>query len=276
MTHPDRPLLIFGDEVSTWYDGHLNTVGIQKEPPEVGETQKIIDDVHEQKGYAILAHPLSKRKPWKNWQVKNFDGIEVFCFSDNFYDESVFLILKALFLPPKSFLESTLKTPEAGLGLWDSKLGSGRKISGFSAVDAHLKFKLGNLVLENYSLYLQSTTMYVFADGLNERKITESLGKGRGFAAFEVRGLAQDFTFSALNNGSTYQIGDSLKAGSPVQFQVKSPETADIYLIHNGNVIQKAHGTTLEYSSNGEAGFYRVEVYLNGALWIFSNPIYLE
>lgn len=276
MEKPNWPLLIFGNEVSTWHDGHLNTIGIEKEPPDIGDTQKIIDDVHAQNGYAILAHPLSERKPWKNWELKNYDGIEVFCFSDNFYKEGIFLIFKALLLSPKSFLESTLKTPENGLKLWDDQLSSGRKISGFSAVDAHLKLKLGNLALENYSLYLQAATMYAIASELNEPKIVEALGKGRSFSAFEVYGLAQDFEFSAESSGQTYQMGDSVKTGSLVQFQVKSPETADIYLIHNGTTVQKTRGETLNYQSNSQAGFYRVEVHLGGKLWIFSNPIYIE
>ena len=34
MNRPDRPLLIFGDEISTWSDGHLIGLGIKTEPPE--------------------------------------------------------------------------------------------------------------------------------------------------------------------------------------------------------------------------------------------------
>ncbi|MBI4373000.1 MAG: PHP domain-containing protein [Candidatus Omnitrophica bacterium] len=273
--HPERPLLIFADEVSTWGDGHITGLGIKQEPPNTGDTQAIVNSIHEQGGYVVIAHPLSKRKPWTNWSIQNFDGLEVFCLSDTFYAADLKkLLFKAFFLPPSKFIQSILENPEAGLKLWDEHLSMGRPVAGFGAIDAHLKFYWRGLYAENLLLYFQAVTMYVKAEELKEEKIVESLGRGRSFIAFEVYGLAHDFSFSASLQDKNYGPGDSLSAESPIRFEIKAPEAAEIKLIHNGSVIQQEVSKTAEYETR-EPGYYRVEVYKDGELWIISNPIYV-
>ncbi len=276
MKKPDHLLLLIGDEISTWSDGHLNSIGIKTEPPDIENTEEIINLIHKQNGYAIISHPLSRRKPWPNWKIKDFDGLEIFCFSDVFYAQNPMkLLLKATFLTPRSLLKSELKNQEAGLKLWDEKLMSGRHIAAFGAADAHLKFKWHNFYVENYLLYFQAVTMYVLADEFKEEKITEALGHGRSFVAFEVYGLAQDFSFSASAENKNYGPGDSIVTKMPVLLTIKAPKESNIRLIYNGNVIQQNQGKTIEYKVS-EPGYYRTEVYTEGKLWIVSNPIYLE
>lgn len=276
MNKPKRPLLIIGDEISTWHDGHLGTIGIQKEPPNVEHTQDTVGWIHEAGGYAIPAHPFSLRKPWTNWKIKNFDGVEIFSLSDIFYAEDPkMLLMKAFFLPPRAFLKSVLKTPEPALKLWDEQLRSGRHVAAFGSIDAHLKQLWHGFHVENYLLYFQAVTMYVFADEFKEEKLIEALGRGRSFIAFEVYGLAQDFSFLAAVGNQTYGSGDSIAKTSSISLTIKTPEQADIRLIHNGQIIEQTTGTVLEYQAS-ESGYYRVEVYLEGKLWIVSNPIYVE
>ena len=69
------PLLIFGTEISTWYDGHLGVIGSDNPPFNLEHTKEIVNIIHQQGGYAIPAHPYSKKKPWTNWEIKDFDGI---------------------------------------------------------------------------------------------------------------------------------------------------------------------------------------------------------
>ena len=275
MKKPPHPLLIFGDEISTWYDGHLVVLGIDKEPPDIGDTQEIVNIVHQKGGYAIPAHPFSKRKPWTNWKIENFDGLELFCFSDIFYSEGFKLLPKIIFSPPKAFLKSVLKTPTAALRFWDERLRSGRRLTAFASADAHLKFRWQNFYVENLLLYFQAVTTYVLADELKEEKIVEALGHGKSFIAFEAWGVAQDFSFSASAANKNHGPGDSLGAESPILFTIKVPAEADIRLIHNGEIIAQNTGTVLEYK-NQATGYYRVEAYREGELWIASNPIYVS
>ncbi|MBI4395155.1 MAG: PHP domain-containing protein [Candidatus Omnitrophica bacterium] len=275
MNLPNHPLLIFGDEISTWNEGHLIGLGIKEEPHNTGNTQGIVDFIHGQEGYAIIAHPLSPRKPWPNWDVQHFDGLEVFCFSDTFYAaDPRSLSLKALFFTPRGFIKSVLENPDAGLKLWDEHLKSGRHVAAFGSTDAHLKFYWHGLYAENLLLYFQTVTMYVQAKEFKAEKIVESLGRGKSFIAFEIYGPAQDFSFSALVGNKVYEAGDVVLSELPIQFVVKTPKTAQIKLIHNGSTVKEGLGTTLEYETQAR-GYWRSEVYVDGKLWIISNPIYV-
>ncbi|OGW84728.1 MAG: hypothetical protein A3C35_00420 [Omnitrophica bacterium RIFCSPHIGHO2_02_FULL_46_11] len=276
MKAPDRPLLIFGTEFSTWHEGHLTGIGIKQAPPDIEKTQEVVDLFHKEGGYAVISHPLSRRKPWPTWELKDFDGIEVFTFSDIFYADGIALLPKALFFPPKVFLESVLKNRSfPALQLWSDQLNSGRHIAAYGATDAHLKFEWHGLTIENYLLLFQSVTTYALADELKEEKIIEALGHGKSFIAFEVWGLAQDFTFTASQEGENFKMGDTIPVGVPVTFSVSAPKKAEIRLIRDGRVIETKNVSDLKVQTS-QRGVYRVEVYENGTIWIISNPIYVE
>jgi len=271
-----EPLLIVGTEISTWHDGHLGVIGAQDPPFNIERTEEIVDIVHRQGGYAIPAHPYSLKKPWTNWEIPNYDGMEVFCFSDFFYQQKFYnLTLKALLFSAQDFLKSVLTVNPENLKRWDRELSSGKHFAGFGAVDAHIKFRLGNFIPENLLLSFQSVTMYVLSDAKEERKIIDALARGNGFIAFEVFGLANDFSFSAARGNKTYGPGESVPLESSLQLQVKSPKPARIKLIHEGAIIAENTGKALSFDVK-DAGYYRVEVYLEDKLWIISNPIYVE
>ena len=269
------PLLIFGDEISTWYDGHLGSIGIDTEPQDVGNTQEIVDSIHAQGGFAIPAHPLSKRKPWINWAIQNFDGLEVFCFSDLFYAEGLTFVLKAIFMDPARFLSSVLNTPTENLKLWDRQLLTGRRVAAFGAVDSHIKVWWQEFYAENLLLHFQAVTMYVHANAGEAGAITDALGRGHSFIAFEIRGLANSFRFTARQGEKEFNMGDALTEGVPIEFSVSVPKTADIRFIHNGNLAQQFSGTQTSFKSRGR-GYYRIEAYQGGKIWIISNPIYVN
>lgn len=260
---PEDPLLLFGVEVSTWNDGHLGVIQVDERPPDVESTQEMIDWVHERGGFTVLAHPFSKLKPWTNWNLKGIDGIELFCLSDLFYEDTVRFILKGVFFPSSLFLKSTLKLSPEAFAWWDDQLSQGLKVTGFAATDAHLKWRLDHFYVENFLLPFQAVTLYVESKELNDREIIQGLAHGKSFFAFEIFGLAQDFEFTATAN----QLSATLN--------VRIPKEADIRLIHNRNIVARKTGKALEYAAP-ESGYYRVEVYLNKKPWIFSNPIYLE
>lgn len=269
---PKDPLLIVGTEISTWHDGHLGVIGVKEMPPDIGEIQKILDWIHAHHGFAIPAHPYSKRKPWKAMDLPKIDAIEIFCFSDLFYENTAKLMTQAIFFPSDQFLKSALKVNPEGLQWWDNRLSAGEQISALAATDAHLKWRLGNFYAENLLLYFQSVTMYAHADQLNSENIVRSLANGNTFIAFEIFGIAQDFSFTAAAENRVFHCGETA-LGEHLLFHVKVPKEADIKLIHNGKIVEFVRSQTLEYSAN-EPGYYRVEVYEGGKLWILTNPIY--
>ncbi len=272
----DEPLLIVGTEISTWRDGHLGVIGIHESPPDIESTKEIVDLVHRQGGYAIPAHPFSLKKPWTNWGIRNYDGMEVFCFSDFFYEKKWYeLLFKSFYLPSEEFLKSVVTVNPKNLKRWDQELSTGKRMSGFGAVDAHIKFRIGNFVAENLLMSFESVTMYVFAKERTEADILEALAHGKSFIAFEIWGPANEFSFSASDGNISHSAGDTVSSESPIQIMVNSPQSAKIKLIHNGIVIAENDGTVLTKNVT-EAGYYRAEVYLEGKLWIISNPIYVR
>lgn len=68
-------------------------------------------------------------------------------------------------------------------------------------------------------------------------------------------------------------MGDSPDFAGDMKMVVKLPsDKAEIKIIRNGKVHAKAEEKEFELKIKSK-GVYRVEVYLNGNAWIFSNPI---
>lgn len=272
---PRDPLLIFGNEISS-SEGHLIALGVDEDPPPDKEAgQELIDWIHEKGGYAVIPHPLGKKSRWLNWDVKDFDGIEIYNFFHAIYGiPKIKFGLEFAFLPPGRFLKVLDRPMGKSLELWDRSLANG-KVAGLGGTDAHVHFKTGGFSPENLLLSFQSVNVFALADKLEASKIIEALGKGRSFTAFEALGPAADFSFTAESEGRTYPMGGTLSQSPGIRFHAKTPEPAALRLVHNGHVIFEIEGT--EFSHQGEgAGAYRVEVYKSGKPWIFSNPIYIE
>jgi hypothetical protein len=71
-------------------------------------------------------------------------------------------------------------------------------------------------------------------------------------------------------------MGDTIKMDGKIKLKVLVPaKSALIKLIRNGNVISKIESNEGDFIVS-EPGQYRVEVYLNGNAWIFSNHIRIE
>ncbi len=93
--------------------------------------------------------------------------------------------------------------------------------------------------------------------------------------AFESRGLASGFSFTAESAKKIYVMGaTALLTDHPV-FLIRTPERAKIVLVHHGANIFEYEGRQASWPVE-KAGTYRVEVYREGKLWILSNPIYVE
>lgn len=269
MNRRGHPLLIFGDEVSA-PDGHLIALGISEEPPAELDSQALIDWIHARGGYAILPHPFGDKNPWKNWQVRGWDGLEIYNFGHGLFSEGgADFALEALFGDPIAALPTVQKIPREHFSFWDNLLKE-RPVSAVAGTDAHLKHRTANFLAA-----LQSVTLYVIAGQLEEKEIIEAMGRGKVFMAFETRGKASDFSFWAEAGGQIFGLGETILGPSEVSFHVHLPSPAKIRLIRDGSVVAEQETQELIFPSD-EAGAYRVEVYREEDLWIFSNPIYMK
>jgi hypothetical protein len=271
MMTPLEPLLIFASEIST-DSGHVIALGVSKEPPDLWEAQQVVDWITSQGGTAVAAHPVSPKKPWTRFDLKGVSGLELFSFPDVYYTKNMSeLVPKAALRPPRQFLDSVIETPFDALRLWRTKLEQ-RKMVAFGSVDAHLRWEWGSVAAENYLLYLQAVTTYVYSEELSQEAITEALRRGNSYIAFEARGLAHEFSFTARAAASTHGPGESLSAQSTVAISVKVPQPAAVQLVRDNQIVTKINTDRLLINVT-EPGNYYVEVYRDGKIWIISNPI---
>jgi len=252
------PLLIFGNEIST-REGHLISLGIDEEiQPPIG-AQEAIRKVRSLGGHTVLAHPLCPKTHWKDWGVKEFDGMEVYNYACDLYGADKFAFLfEFLFLPPSLFNRLFIKEPREALKKWDS-LGASGALPAFGGADAHRQ-KAAGIPLLRYPLSFGAITTYVFADTLSEKEILKALFSGKSFLAFETLGRADRFSF------------ESRGGGKPKNLIVSVPKRAEIRLLFNGSVVQKIKARSLTFEAN-RPGTYRVEVFRHGKLWILSNAV---
>ncbi len=244
-------------------------------------------------GIGFLAHPHEKRThmaehpayPWTEWDSKDFTGIEIWNhmseWMENLTEENKY----------KSFLHplKTIDAPPAEtLKVWD-ELNQERKVVGIGGVDAHAhKYNvLGFIEVEifPYKVLFKSIRTHLLTEkklkkdnspeGIEAAKklIYKALGDGKCFIANDYHSDSTGFQFYAETGGKKYCMGESPEFSTDMKIITRLPlDKAEIRIIRNGKVHAKADEKELEVKVKSK-GIYRVEVFLNGNAWIFSNPI---
>ncbi|MEE2618320.1 MAG: histidinol-phosphatase, partial [Candidatus Poribacteria bacterium] len=110
----------------------------------------------------------------------------------------------------------------------------------------------------------------------DKRKIYAALKAGNCFIAHDIIADSSGFLFSGNTKDSSDLImGQETKFNHMVELCVSVPYQAEIQLLRNGETIKNINEKKLHISTD-KSGVYRVEVYLDGRPWIFSNPIFLR
>ena len=263
------PILVFANEVSA-KDGHLIALGVNEMPSESFTSQELIDWIHEKKGYAILAHPLSVKEPWNNFNVTDWDGFEVYNFAHDLYEKDIVSFGLDLHDGDEDkVLRTVQELSPASRKFWDETLEK-RHVTAVVGSNVHLKRDL-----KYFRAALKSAVQYVLVSDRSEQALIDAFGQGRSYMVFETYGRADKFSFTAKQGDVEFQIADTVTGLKNVKFNIIVGEKAKIQLIHHGNVVKEETGESLSYDPT-DLGAYRVEVYKGDKLWIFTNPIYIE
>ena len=75
-------------------------------------------------------------------------------------------------------------------------------------------------------------------------------------------------------DGRMIQLGGEAPAGR-AQLRVWLPRTAEITVIRDGVRLHRTHGSAVDLRVE-LPGVYRVEAWIDGRLWLLSNPIHLR
>ena len=289
----DNLLLLVGQEVSPKSGCHYLAFNLEKEiqGKERTDYQNLIDEVNELGGFGFIAHPYGAKKPpllvrkghlWTDWQVERYCGIEIWSYMADWVNNVNFFT----FIYYQVFPERAIKGPPSeALQKWD-EIAQNRHIVGIGSTDAHaLSFPFFRFIkfLPYEYLYCTIRTHVLLNKPLSKsslhedkREIYAALKAGNCFIAHDIIADSTGFLFSGNIGGENDLVmGQETTFNQMAKLSVFVPYHAEIRLLRNGQIIQNIDAKKLHISIN-ESGVYRVEVYLEGRPWIFSNPIFLR
>jgi hypothetical protein len=107
------------------------------------------------------------------------------------------------------------------------------------------------------------------------QQVYAALGAGRSYFVNRLDGAAPAIIFTARRGGAVYTIGDTASvADGPLLIEADVGRNAFIRLIADGEVLTS--GVRRIRQSVEEGAVYRLEGYVGGKSWLFTNPIYIE
>ena len=281
--YEDRLLVLVGEEVSHSNE-HILALGIQTPLPEHLSPAESLKKISEQNGLSFLVHPYGKYRvflrsrdySWKNWQENNFSGIEIWSYMFDWIAKVKLYNLPYYFLFPEKAINGPFYQT---LRKWD-ELTQERPVVGIAGVDAHARGFWPIQVFPYAKLFRTVLTHVLLPEPFEKsfskdaQRIYAALQQGHCYFAYEKIKSATGFKFTIQGTQQTAIMGDWITFDPSLQLIVTLPHKAQLRILHNGMPLLAAYsdGATI---SVRKPGVYRVDSYLQGKPWIFSNPIYV-
>ncbi len=277
-------LLLVGEEVTPKdKTNHYLAFGISQPVHPLGKTpQQWVDEVNDQGGFGMIAHPYSRPNPslgypgypWVDWNVKGYTGL---CIWNYILDGDVGITkwnLLYYLLFPRSYRDCP--RPET-LRRWDDLNQRGRVV-GIGGADSH------GILISHRVCFRFIRTHVIVPELLNrdldhDRDLVYSaLRRGNCFVANDSAKNSHGFTFVARHGTQKAVMGELLPLSGIDALEVESPEEAEILLVRNGRKVARSRGARLSHKPL-DPGVYRVEAFIvhsgKRRPWVLTNPIYL-
>jgi len=287
-------LLLVGCEINDKENqNHYLALGIEETFSTRIPAGEYVKGVKDAGGIGFIAQPHEKRRsmeehppyPWTAWNCEDFNGIEIWNHMSEWMEGLTEENKYNYFVHP---LKSIYSPSEETLKVWD-ELNQERPVVGIGGVDAHAHRVnlLGFFEVEvfPYKILFKSIRTHILSDktitkgdGKREietakKNIYDALSSGRCFFSNYYRGDAKGFRFFAQDSNKIYQMGETIPLNEKTRIRVLLPNvSATIRIIHNGTVIEEIENFDTEFYIDSP-GVYRIEIYLEGFPWIYSNPI---
>jgi hypothetical protein len=295
-----KVLLLVGEEIHDVrrrpQANHLLAFNAEAElSPLASDPQGLIDGVNQQGGFCYLAHPYEYGSPigpdlapipWVDWDVTGYTGLEIWNYMSEF---KAHLRNKLAAVYYAYFPARAIRGPfRATLRQWDQLLSQGQHVAAIGGADAHGNtYSMGPLhrVMFPYTYLFRCVNTHIlterpFNGRLEHDKplVYDALRTGHTWVGYDLPASTAGFRFHARSGANNALMGDELARAGATIFEVHTPQSADIRLLLNGQVVARASGSHLKYTT-AESGVYRVEVYRRYQSsrrgWIFSSPIYV-
>ncbi len=280
-------LLLVGNEISP-RTHHYLAFGIDEDLDghDYADPHDIVDDVADRKALGIIAHPFGGKSPylrvlprsWHTWDIDRYDGIEIWSYMIDWTDRVTPWTLFYYYLYPERAIRGP--HPEA-LKKWD-EVSQRRRVIGIGSIDAHGKrlpiFRFIKFLPYQY-LFRTIRTHILISEPLSsdvkeaQWQIYTAIRQGHCFIGYDAIGDTTGFRFHTEDG--EWQMGDERVLSHPVELQIRLPQSAEIYLRHNGTVCASIRGKFLDYQAQ-LPGVYRIEAFLQEMPWIYSNPLFLR
>ncbi len=270
-------LVLTGTELTT-PSGHYLAFNLKHEIPSYQlTTQETIDAVKAQGGLGFIAHPFGRR-PWTDWSVHGYNGIEIHNASHDTLGDRVFdMVLWTLTSPSIPYYFSILKRPTPSLEQWDHLHHERKeKTVGIGGTDAH-EYRALWMKFAPYEIMFRLVRNHALleSEALNKESLLHAYEVGHIYTSIELTASAQGFMFAVYEDEKKLGIlGDSVDWKPGMHLKVHLPSVGHIYLFRDGQVIADTFAEDWQVEAL-EPGIYRVEVTRHDKPWIYSNPITL-
>ncbi len=280
--------LIVGAEITPRDAAHCIVIGVEdclgfaRMPQDV-----YINKAVEVGGYITVAHPEGKMRPelgigqkaWTSWEHPGIQAVEIWNYMHNWVARLQAWRLNEF----HRFLRqphNEISGPETDvLRVWD-RVAQKRRLSGIGGLDCHARrLPFAGVVMFPYEEMFRVIRTHVFLPVAAERSERDYLDAIRAAHCFFANDYLADSRgtrfWAECGCGARVENGDEHGCGASAVLRLSLPESAEIRVVHNGRSLATMRDTSIEVSAP-ERGVYRVEAWLNGRPWIFTNHIYLR
>lgn len=284
----DKTLMLVSVEIST-DAGHCLGLDLPASF-ELGNRnpQKVVDQVNAAGGFAILAHPMAPRWLWRDWDVRNYTGIEIVNLA-GLFDDDLLTATEGGRIGGRSLARLVnlftlyADDPDAVMGKitdnvvkrerqqWSELLGTGRQVVGIGSVDAHALVRIGRKEydLPTYVEAFESVQSYILTPTplrgelkADREQVYDAVRNGRLYIVFPRVAPAPQFEFTAREGERHATMGQPIRLEREVTLTALAPGHPHpvIRLLRDGKEIARAEGERLVTTASAP-GEYRVEVY---------------
>jgi hypothetical protein len=290
-----RVLVVVGAEYRTAKKHHLLGAGIDvkvatpRMPNE--EALRVLKNLN---AATWIAHPQGCRQwglpslpPWTEWGLTGYDGIEMWSYMHDWLRDLRLWRLPRMCREPGRWVRG----PDAGvLRAWDTE-AEARRVAGLGGLDVHAKplpLGLGRLFswarggilpyrhcFEAFAHHVYVPASWGDDDQCDRLALLDSLKEGTGWASHEALAPGRDFHFLLEDGAEQVPLGCERLWRAGQRLLVRSPRAATLRIVRRGEAVCETEGTELDHEP-AEPGAYRVEAFLEGRPWIYTNHVYLR
>ncbi len=218
-------LLYFaGEEINTEF-GHFLAIGLNNEIKK-GNYKDVLSNVKRQNAAGFISHPHNWWVPWKNFNVKGYDGIEIINLDSQWRGMNpLYIILVLATYKINSFYSLHFLThkPKKTIKFWDGVQKHSAVITGIAAIDAHSNVKISEkfrLKFPKYEELFSVARTHVLLDKKlsgdpvqDEKAITKAVKRASCYFSFDIFGKPEGFYFEAGYCGEFYLSGSKINMG---------------------------------------------------------------